>query len=184
MRDDALAVDCPAREPDPVLLEQLTALAVASVAPTVKPWWQRFTVKTGAAAVAGVLVISAATADAEHARPKSTLVVTAPAPSHVAPHHKSARAASVINASSPSLPVWSPRGVSMRHADSRMHRHEHSHGKMNREGNGNGGGSQNDQVTALVARLATSLQAVATQDDNHGHGHAHAHRGHEAHSRH
>jgi len=59
-----------------------------------------------------------------------------------------------------------------------------AHGKMNREGNGNGGGSQNDQVTALVARLATSLQAVATQDDNHGHGHAHAHRGHEAHSRH
>lgn len=84
----ALGLACPEREPHPVLLEQLTQLAAASVAPPAKPWWHRLTVKTGAATVAGVLMISGATADAEHAKPRMPeprTVVGAAGP--LAPHH-------------------------------------------------------------------------------------------------
>jgi hypothetical protein len=180
MRDDALAVDCAAREPDPVLLEQLAGLAAASTIPTVKPWWQRFTVKTGAAAVAGALVISGATADAEHARP-TNLIATIPEPvTHAAPHHPTPKAP-VPSASSP---VWSPIGPSIRHAENRARHSELRRAKKNQAGNSNGGGSQNSQGDdQQLSRLAAPVQAVITLDLG-GHPRGKAHKPQRSHTQH
>jgi hypothetical protein len=171
MRDKALAVDCPAREPDSVLLAQLTTLAAASTVPAVKPWWQRFTVKTGAAAVAGVLMISGATADAEHAPPRPIAVtIVHVAPSHPAPQHKPARAVPAHT----STVVFHHAFASMRHAGKRAHLRERAHSKKHQDGNSNGGGNENGQSDVQFARLAPTQVLNALQDAQ-GHSHPHTH---------
>ncbi|MGN6722307.1 MAG: hypothetical protein ACTHJM_06820 [Marmoricola sp.] len=176
MRDKTLAVDCPAREPDPVLLAQLTALAAASTAPVVKPWWQRFSVKTGAATVAGVLIVSGATADAEHAHHVPTVEATIVAtPSHPVTHHKRVR----ISANQTSPAVSPPVLSSVRHAGKRAHRTRHAHTKKHQDGNSNGGGSENSQGDVQLARISAPQSPVGVQDSQNmqgqSHGRAHMH---------
>ena len=179
MREKSLAVDCPAREPDPVLLEQLTALAAASTVPAERPWWHRFTVKTGAAAVAGVLLISGATADAEHGRARqapiaATVVVSTP---RAAPHR------TLVHVAKPQTsvelsPVIFPRiSGPIRHAWKRsqhLRKHEHALGQKHEKGKKNGGGSQDGQVGARLARLAApALSAAPRFSDGKSHEHQH-----------
>lgn len=189
MRDKALAVDCPAREPDPVLLEQLTALAAASVVPTAKPWWHRLTIKTGAAAVAGVLLISGATADAEHGSPTPAPIavdIVGSTPQVTPPHHKALVQEAAAQASAPASPVVSPRTLrSIRHAGKRaqLQQRQRAHSRKHRAGSGDGGGSSsgNGSVGVQLARLAmpqaSALAAPASAPAPAGHprGHAHQH---------
>lgn len=181
MRADALAVDCPAREPDPVLLEQLSALAAASIPPAARPWWQRFTVKTGAAAVAGALLISGATADAEHRPPAPIAAPIVATPSHVtpAPRHKASKPVTQNGYA----PVSSPVVGSVRHAGNRAQHHAHGRNKKKQDGNSNGGGSQNAQGQVPLERLATPLQMSSLQTLQ-PLAHAHDHARHRSHSHH
>ena len=175
MRDEALAVDCPAREPDPVLLAQLTTLAAASTAPVVKPWWQRFTIKTGAAAVAGVLLISGATADAEHLRSTPPVFATiVGSTSHPAPHHKPVRipAEQISPAVSPSLLS------SVRHAGNRARHRQDAHTKKHQDGNSNGGGSENSQGVQFAQFVAPQSPVTIQNSPNlqrRSHGRVHVH---------
>lgn len=172
MRDKALAVDCPAREPDPVLLEQLTALAAASTASVVKPWWHRFTVKTGAAAVAGVLLISGATADAEHGKPApiAATVVGSPTPNPLAPHRKP-----VLAVPPTSFAVLPSMVVPMHHAGKRAHHPRHALKKKHRDGNRNSGGSGNVQGGVQFARGIVTQAVAEPMQISQGHSHSHAH---------
>lgn len=166
MRNKALAVDCPVHEPDPVLLQQLTALAAASTAPAAKPWWHRFTAKTGAAAVAGVLLITGAVADAEHAKP-----VPAPARSSVGrPIPHPAVPGKPLQASTSQtyvrVPPVAPRRTvgSMRHAGKWVHHRQHAHVKKHREGRGNVGRNGNGHLGLESARVALSPAFAAVSN--------------------
>jgi hypothetical protein len=182
MRDKALAVDCSAREPDPVLLAQLTALAAASTAPVVKPWWHRFTAKTGAAAVAGVLLISGATADAErgHVTPAPIAVTIVGSTNQARPHHKPVPVAATHSYAA----VLPHAFIPMRHAGKRAGLRQRAHSKKkHQDGNSNGGGSGNGQGGVEFFAGLAPLQAFAAIQDAHGHPHSHA-RQQRAHSHH
>lgn len=176
----ALGVPCPARDPHPVLLEQLTRLAAASVAPTVKPWWHRFTAKTGAAAVAGLLMISGATADAQHSGPKpaapapAIAVAPLPVPPHVTHRH-----------TSPSMPATLPESASPAHgaeAPGRGRRHRGSarrhHGRSTLHGPGVKADLPRElEETSAPLVLGSSPQASLVASSNllstpHAHGRA------------
>lgn len=166
MGDKTLTVDCPAREPDPVLLAQLTALAAASIPPSVKPWWQRFTAKSGAAAVAGVLIISGATAVAQHAhltpyaRPAQPVVATiAGSTGRVAPRHKSLEIVARTISPTAAVPVLR----SMHHAGERAHR-QHARTKKHQEANTNRGGSAKLQRAVWWARIHVPQQSTNIQE--------------------
>lgn len=168
MRDDRLAVNCPAREPDVVLLAQLTALAAASTTPAVKPWWQRFTVKAGAAAVAGVLLISGATADAEHATPApiAVTIVGTTTDGHATPRHKR------VHATTPHLSPVVSAGVfsRVRHAGKKApHQRRHARNKKHQNGNSNGGGSENKQGGTPPAVVAASPLLASGRSHSHAH---------------
>jgi len=159
---EALAVDCPACEPDPVLLEQLTALASASTTPATKPWWHRFTLKPGAAVISGALLVSgAAAADAEHARSKpAPVVATVVAAPKAAQHHP---APTFVTLSHPSFVVYRAATPRIRHAGARGHHRQHVHHKKHQDGNRNRDGSGNSQVDVQADRLLTlAPQAAAS----------------------
>lgn len=89
MNGPDLALECTPSEPDAVLLEQLTALASASMAIPGRPWWRRLATKSSAAALVGVLAASG-TAYAGRAQIVPIVQSVVTSPDHGAVHDQPA----------------------------------------------------------------------------------------------
>lgn len=167
----ALAVDCPAHEPHPVLLEQLTQLAAASVAPAAKPWWHRLSTKTGAAVVVGALMISGATADAQRAlRTTPPQSVAAAIPLTL---HKAARS------SSPAVfvaPRWARHSAALKGRAKASSAHsKNRHAKLNRQRGKANSHSESIETSVPLAPTAVPQASLLASSTLPSGPHAHAH---------
>lgn len=139
MRRPDIALGCPPIDPDPILLEQLTMLAAASVAPSSSPWWQRVATKSGAVAVAGVMALSGAAYAARGELTPIVKSIAGNADHHPVRHHV------VRDLSTPGPAVSSTTAVVPSASATPVHHGRRAHGFHAKRGKGAGWARQNDQ---------------------------------------
>lgn len=147
MREPNIALGCPPVDPDPILLEQMTMLAAASVAPGSSPWWQRVATKSGAIAIASVMALSGAAYATRGELAPIVKSMTGGTEHHAVRHHVRDLSTSGPTAST----TTSPTLVSSPSAEPAPAIHgRRAHGFHAKRGKGEGWTKQNDQGNSFA----------------------------------